>query len=58
MAGNELTISEALHDPLIRLMLRADRVPLSNFEKLLKEVAEARNKGAKAVDTLTPRHCH
>ncbi|WP_348648914.1 hypothetical protein [Rhizobium sp. P38BS-XIX] len=58
MPSNELTISEVLHDPLIRLMLRADRVPLRKFKKLLMEAAaDARNKGAISANTppLPPR---
>ena len=39
----ELTMSEMLRDPMIRLMLRADRVPLRDFARLLEEAAEARN---------------
>jgi len=39
----ELTMSEMLRDPMVRLMLRADRVPLRDFARLLEEAAEARN---------------
>jgi hypothetical protein len=38
-----MTISEVLRDPMIRQMLRADRVPLSEFAKLLEKTARARN---------------
>ena len=43
MHATELTMSEMLRDPMIRLMLRADRVPLGDFAKLLEEAANARN---------------
>lgn len=39
MTSSEITISEALRDPLIRLLLRADRVALEDFAKLLKDAA-------------------
>jgi len=46
MNDTDLTMSEALRDPMIRLMLRADRVPLGEFARLLKKAAEQRNKVA------------
>lgn len=46
MTGKELTISEVLHDPMIRLMLRADRISLGDFAKLLEEAANARRQAA------------
>ncbi|MBO9096651.1 MULTISPECIES: hypothetical protein [unclassified Rhizobium] len=45
MHAAELTMSEMLRDPMIRLMLRADRVPLRDFAKLLEDAANARTKG-------------
>ncbi|MBZ5763006.1 MULTISPECIES: hypothetical protein [Rhizobium] len=45
MHATELTMSEMLRDPMIRLMLRADRVPLGDFAKLLEDAASARTKG-------------
>lgn len=43
MTDDEMTIAEVLKDPLIRLMMRADRVSLREFvremEKLLREAA-------------------
>jgi hypothetical protein len=42
MEKMELTMSDALRDPMIRLMLRADRVPLRDFAHLLKTAAQAR----------------
>jgi hypothetical protein len=48
----ELTMSEALRDPMIRLMLRADRVPLGEFAKLLERTARARN-AAYAAESQT-----
>jgi hypothetical protein len=41
--NNEMTMSEVLQDPMIRQMLRADRVSLSEFAKLLEKTARARN---------------
>jgi hypothetical protein len=38
-----MTMSEVLRDPMIRQMLRADRVPLGEFAKLLERTARARN---------------
>ena len=43
MQNNEMTMSEVLRDPMIRQMLRADRVSLSEFAKLLEKTARARN---------------
>jgi hypothetical protein len=45
MINAEMTMSEVLRDPMIRLMLRADRVPLGEFAKLLERTARARNAG-------------
>ena len=39
----EMTMSEVLKDPIIRQMLRADKVPLGDFAKLLESVARTRN---------------
>lgn len=38
----EMTISEVLRDPLIRLVLRADGTSLSTFAHLLKAAARER----------------
>ncbi|MBB4568181.1 hypothetical protein [Rhizobium leucaenae] len=43
MQNNEMTMSEVLRDPMIRQMLRADRVSLSDFARLLKKTARARH---------------
>lgn len=43
MQNGEVTMSEVLRDPVIRQMLRADRVSLSEFAKLLEKTARARN---------------
>ena len=45
MHNAEMTMSEVLRDPIIRLMLRADRVPLGEFAKLLERTARARDAG-------------
>ncbi|MGO4138478.1 hypothetical protein ACEQ6A_28545 [Rhizobium brockwellii] len=39
---NELTMSEMLKDSMIRLILRADRVPLGDFAILLERAASER----------------
>lgn len=39
MTHKEMTIADVLNDPLIRQMMRADRVSLSEMENLLQEVA-------------------
>lgn len=54
MNNTELTMSEVLRDPIIRLMLRADRVPLGEFARLLQKVAEDRNRAVAkhVVDAL------
>jgi hypothetical protein len=44
MTNTELTMSEVLRDPMIRLMLRADRVSLGEFARLLQKAAEDRNR--------------
>ena len=56
MHTSELTMSEMLRDPMIRLMLRADRVPLGDFAKLLEEAANARHQ-TRPVSDSTPRPC-
>ncbi len=57
MQNNEMTMSEALRDPMIRQMLRADRVSLSDFAKLLEKTARARHAAAGERDAiaLAPR---
>nr|WP_250808994.1 hypothetical protein [Neorhizobium tomejilense] len=39
MTDDEMTIAEVLKDPLIRQMMRADRVSLREMKKLLREAA-------------------
>lgn len=58
MNNTDLTMSEALRDPMIRLMLRADRVPLGEFANLLQKAAEDRNRAAagEAVHPLAKPH--
>jgi len=43
-AMTELTMSEALKDPLIRLVLRADKVSLGEFASILEAAASRRNR--------------
>lgn len=39
MAHDDMTIAEVLKDPLVRQMMRADRVSLREMKKLLQEAA-------------------
>lgn len=39
----DLTMNEALHDPMIRQLLRADRVSLGDFAKLLEKAARTKD---------------
>ena len=41
--SQELTMSEALRDPMIRQLLRADRISLGSFAQLLENAARRRN---------------
>jgi len=41
---HELSISEALNDPLIRQMLRADKISLDTFAQLLDKAAKERKR--------------
>lgn len=43
MSRNDMTMSEVLRDPLIRLMLRADGISLGAFAELLEAAARRRN---------------
>lgn len=52
MSGAEITISEALRDPMIRLVLRADRVSLEDFAKLLKDAAIRKSQSSDPVKHL------
>lgn len=40
----ELTMSEALKDPLIRLLLRADKISMGEFAQILETAASRRNR--------------
>lgn len=52
MTRSEITISEALSDPFIRLLLRANRVALENFAKLLKDAAIRRRQSTDQISHL------
>jgi hypothetical protein len=43
MSRDDMTMSEVLRDPLIRLMLRADGISLGAFAELLETAARRRN---------------
>lgn len=55
MQDAEMTMSEVLRDPMIRLILRADRVPLGEFAKLLENAARTRDAGYAATSKTPPR---
>lgn len=59
MQNSEMTMSEALRDPMIRQMLRADRVSLTEFATLLEKTARARNAafGEQRVIGSMPHAC-
>lgn len=54
MPNAEMTMSEMLHDPMIRQMLRADRVSLADFAVLLKNAATRRSKRSAVVWPALP----
>lgn len=47
----DMTISEVLRDPLIRQMLRADKVSLGTFAALLENAALRKRNGVAVVRT-------
>ncbi|MDR6671270.1 hypothetical protein [Rhizobium sp. 1399] len=51
----DLTMSEVLKDPLIRQVLRADRVTLGDFAKLLEEAASRRSRNFCVAGALPER---
>ena len=40
----DLTMSEALKDPLIRLLLRADKITMGEFARILEAAASGRSR--------------
>ncbi|EHS53028.1 hypothetical protein PDO_4463 [Rhizobium sp. PDO1-076] len=46
----ELSISEALKDPLIRQMLRADKISVDTFAQLLAKAAKERRNRLAYID--------
>jgi len=50
---NEMTASDMLRDPLIRQMLRADRISLASFATLLDTVS--RRQASRAAESAPPR---
>jgi len=49
---DDLTISEALHDPLIAMVLRADGVKFEDFKQLLETAARKRQPRTKSVGDM------
>jgi hypothetical protein len=61
MNHQELTISDVLRDPMIRLMLQADRIPLRDFARLLENAAlenMAKQRGSKPATDAAIYVCH
>ena len=58
MTATEITISEALRDPMIRLVLRADGVSLEDFAKLLKDAAIRKKHSSGLVEHLRLLRIH
>lgn len=54
MLGSDMSISEMLHDPLVRQMLRADRVSLADFAVLLKNAAVERSERIMTAKPVLP----
>lgn len=44
----DLTIDEAIRDPMIRLVMKADRVDPHAFERMLRSLADEQHPGSKA----------
>ncbi|RWI18296.1 hypothetical protein [Mesorhizobium sp.] len=44
----DLTIDEVVKDPMIRMLMRADRVDPHAFETMLRSLADAQFRGCKA----------
>ncbi|MBY5738501.1 hypothetical protein [Rhizobium leguminosarum] len=49
---DDLTISEALRDPLIAMVLRADGVKLEDFKQLLETAARKREPRSTSVSNM------
>jgi len=52
----ELTISDALRDPIIREVLRADGMSLSDFAMLLQEAARRQHEKTVRLDSQSTTH--
>lgn len=52
MTGDEITISQALRDPMIRLVMRADGVSLEDFAKLLKDAASRKRQSSDLIKDM------
>jgi hypothetical protein len=50
MIMHDMSMSEMLKDPLIRQMLRADRISLGTFAELLETAAQKRARGFSAFN--------
>lgn len=51
---NDLTIDEAIRDPMIRLVMKADRVDPHALEALLRSLADKQYPGSKAPPSRFP----
>ena len=53
MHQSELTISDALRDPIIRQVLRADRISLPSFAVFLREAARYQHENTARLERRT-----
>lgn len=56
MAHNDMTIADVLKDPLIRQMMRADRIKLSAMKNLLEDAAQRQRNTKQSRHSLTAPH--
>jgi hypothetical protein len=52
---NELTIDEVVKDPMIRMLMKADRVDPATFEAMLRSLAHAQGKRRAASSFRSPK---
>jgi hypothetical protein len=52
----DLTIDEVVKDPMIRMLMKADRVDPSSFETMLRTLADAQLRGRKAPPRFLEDH--
>lgn len=52
----DLTIDEVVKDPMIRMLMKADRVDPRAFETMLRSLADAQGRGRKAPPRFLEDH--